>query len=61
MCGVLFGLLYRLLCTGTPGQNRSVRVGTDEPCGSPNNDWGRLYLYHTNEVQLSDILRRKEE
>ena len=22
MCGILFGLLYRLLCTGTRGQNR---------------------------------------
>ena len=24
MCGVLFGLLYRWLCTGTRGQNRYV-------------------------------------
>ena len=23
MCGILFGLLYRLLCTGTRGQNQN--------------------------------------
>ena len=28
MCSVLFGLLYRLLCTGTRGQNRFIAKGS---------------------------------
>ena len=30
MCGVLFCLLYRMLCTGTRGQNRNLHER--QPC-----------------------------